>query len=102
MVPVPASSLARLATATLAATLALSLVACAATTVSLRTARDAEMTQNYDVAVAEYAKLLRDHPNDREARLGLERAKLRASQDHFSRGRREAASGKLEEALVEY
>ena len=102
MVPVPASSLARLVSAALAAVLALSLAACATTTVSLRTARDAEMTQNYDVAVAEYAKLLRDHPNDREARLGLERAKLRASQDHFSRGRRENANGKLEEAMVEY
>ena len=34
--------------------------------------------------------------------LALERAKLRAAQDHFTRGRRLAATGKLEEALVEF
>ncbi len=59
-------------------------------------------TQNYDIAVAEYTKLLRDNPNNRDARQGLERAKLRASQDHFTTARRLAATGKLEEALVEY
>jgi general secretion pathway protein D len=65
-------------------------------------ARNAEAAQNYDLAVAEYTKLLRDNPDSREARLGLERSKLRASQDHFTRARRLSATGKLEEALVEY
>ena len=65
-------------------------------------ARNAETSQNYDIAVAEYTKLLRDNPDNREARQGLERAKLRASQDHFTTARRLAATGKLEEALVEY
>ena len=65
-------------------------------------ARNAEASQNYDVAVAEYTKLLRDNPNSREARQGLERAKLRASQDHFTSARRLSSTGKLEEALVEY
>jgi general secretion pathway protein D len=103
MVPVPANPLVRFSLAALAATLLLSLSACAsASSGSLRTARGAETTQNYDVAVAEYAKLLRDNPNDREARLGLERSKLRAAQDHFSRARRDAAAGKLEEAMAEY
>ena len=104
MVPVPANRLARLSLAALvatAATVALSLAACASTG-SLRAARGAESTQNYDVAVAEYAKLLRDNPNDREARLGLERSRLRAAQDHFSRARRDAAAGKVEEAMAEY
>jgi general secretion pathway protein D len=68
----------------------------------LRVARSAEAAQNYDLAVAEYTKLLGDNPNSREARLGLERAKLRASQDHFSTARRLAATGNTEEALVEY
>ena len=103
MVPVPAKPLARVSLAALAATLVVSLSACAsANSGSLRAARGAESTQNYDVAVAEYAKLLRDHPNDREARLGLERSKLRASQDHFSRARRDTAAGKFEEAMAEY
>ena len=68
----------------------------------MRVAGDAEATQNYDLAVAEYTKLVRANPNDRNAQQGLERAKLRASQDHFTRARRLAATGKLEEALVEY
>ncbi len=101
MVHVPANPLARFSRAALVATLAVSLLACA-TSGSLRTARGAETNQNYDLAVAEYAKLLRDNPNDREARLGLERSRLRASQDHFSRARRDAANGKVEEALAEY
>lgn len=81
--------------------LPLILAACA-TTGSLRTAQNAEATQNHDVAVAEYTKILRTDPNNQYARIGLERSKLRASQDHFSRGRREAAGGQLEAALVEY
>jgi general secretion pathway protein D len=69
---------------------------------SLRVANNAEATQNYDLAVAEYTKLVRANPNDRTARQGLERAKLRAAQDHFARARRLTATGNLEEALVEY
>src|SRR5467141_199943 len=45
---------------------------------------------------------LRLRPDDANARIALERAKLRASQDHFARGRRFAATGKLDQALVEY
>ncbi|MBI4487363.1 MAG: hypothetical protein HY655_15270 [Acidobacteria bacterium] len=74
---------------------------CAATTATRR-ARDAEHRQDYDLAVAEFAKALRLNPNSTDARLGLERAKMRASQDHFARGRRFAATGKLDEALLEY
>lgn len=102
MVAVPANPLARFSLAALAVTFVLSLSGCASTGGSLQTARGAESTQNYDVAVAEYAKLLRENPNDREARFGLERSKLRASQDHFSRARRAAAAGRFEEAMAEY
>ena len=83
-------------------TLVATMVACASSSGSIRLARNAETSQNYDLAVAEYTKVLRANPNDREARLGLERAKLRASQDHFTRARRLSSTGKLEEALVEY
>ncbi len=104
MVHAPSSSLARrfggLATAL---ALAVAIASCATTGAgSMRSARDAEAAQNYDLAVAEYTKLLRANPNDANARQGLERAKLRASQDHFTAARRHAATGKLEEALVEY
>ncbi|MGC4082413.1 MAG: secretin N-terminal domain-containing protein [Vicinamibacterales bacterium] len=45
---------------------------------------------------------LRQHPADANVRMALERAKLRASSNHFTSGRRLAATGKLDEALVEY
>jgi general secretion pathway protein D len=80
--------------------LAVSIAACA-TTATLQNARRAEANQNYDQAVAEYTKVIREHPDNKEARQGLERARLRASQDHFTTARRLAATGKLEEALVE-
>src|SRR4029453_12355967 len=67
---------------------------------ALRRGGDAERRQDFDFAVVEYTKALRLHPNDANARLALERAKLRASEDHFSKGRRFAATGKLDQALV--
>jgi general secretion pathway protein D len=97
----PNSSVARSSRLVTLSAVALMLVACASSG-SIRTARNAELQQNYDVAVAEYTKLLRANPNSREARQGLERAKLRAAQDHFTTARRLATTGKLEEALVEY
>src|SRR4030081_2747442 len=69
---------------------------------ALRRGLNAERRQDYDVAVVEYAKALRLRPDDANARIALERAKLRASQEHFMRGRRFAAMGKLDQALIEY
>ncbi|MCC7179226.1 MAG: hypothetical protein IT177_12650 [Acidobacteria bacterium] len=81
--------------------LALALSGCA-TSRALTNARNAETRQDYDSAVAEYTRLLRLDPDNKDARFGLERARIRAAQDHFARGRRLAATGKLEEALIEY
>jgi general secretion pathway protein D len=78
------------------------LVAGCATSAALRRGREAERRQDYDRAVMEYTRAVRLDPNDTNARLALDRAKVRASQDHFSRGRRLAAVTKLDEALVEY
>jgi general secretion pathway protein D len=74
---------------------------CAAATAN-RNGHAAEQRQDYDRAVAEYTKALRLRPDDHEARAALERAKLRAASDHFQRGRRLAATGKYDQALVEY
>ena len=76
-------------------------VGCAAST-ALRQGRDAERLNDYDRAVVEYAKAVRLNPDSLDARLALDRAKLRASQDHFQRGRRFAATMKLDQALIEY
>ncbi len=89
-------------TSLLAATLALTtaLAGCV-TAASFHSGQRAELAQDYDRAVADYTAALKKHPNDRTTQLALERAKLRASQDHFMRARRLEASGKLDETLVE-
>ncbi len=69
---------------------------------ALRRGSAAEHRQDYDLAVVEYTKSLRLRPEDANTRAALERAKLRASDDHFNRGRRLAATGKFDQALVEY
>ena len=51
--------------------------------------------------MAEFTKALREHPNNREAQLGLQRAKLRASEAHLVTGRRLYAQGKFDEAVLE-
>ena len=81
--------------------LTVALAGCA-TTGTLRSGQLAEQGQDYDRAVAEYTVALRKHPDDRTLQLVLQRAKLRAAQDHVARARRLEATGKLDEALVEY
>jgi general secretion pathway protein D len=86
----------------LAAVGALCLLAGAcATSSALHAGVAAEERQDYDLAVVEYTKALRQNPDDKDARLSLDRAKLRASQDHFNKGRRLAATGKFDVALAE-
>src|SRR5438874_5968190 len=68
----------------------------------MRRGRQAEQAQDFDRAVVEYTKLARANPASTDARLALERAKLRAAQDHAVRGRRLAGLERYEEAVVEY
>ncbi|MEQ1573027.1 MAG: secretin N-terminal domain-containing protein [Vicinamibacterales bacterium] len=82
------------------AALALTLAGCA-TGGAIRSGQRAEQAQDYDRAVIEYTKVLKAQPDNRAVRQALDRAKMRAAQDHFSRGRRLASTGKLDEALVE-
>jgi tetratricopeptide (TPR) repeat protein len=82
-------------------TVALLAGGCAASA-ALSRGRDFERRQEYDAAVAEYTQAVRQKPNDPEARLALDRAKLRAALDHFNRGRRHDAVGRYDQALVEY
>jgi general secretion pathway protein D len=72
-----------------------------ATTAALRSGERAELAQDYDRAVVEYTRALQANPDDRAARQGLDRATVRAAQNHFSRARRFYAAGMLNEALVE-
>lgn len=72
-----------------------------ATGTALRAGQRAEQLQDYDVAVAEYTKAVRERPHDRDARIALDRARLRAADAHFARGRRFASQNRFEEALIE-
>ena len=78
----------------------IALAACA-TSGALRSGRNAELAQDFDRAVVEYTRALQQDPGNRDARMGLQRTRLRAAVDHFSRGRRHHALGRLDEALVE-
>lgn len=80
-------------------TLAVTSAGCAAT--AMNQARAADQLQEYDLAVARYSRILRDDPDNVEARQGLERSRLRAAEEHFARGRRMVSQGRLEDALLE-
>ena len=84
------------------AALALALAAGCVTGGAFRAGQRAERVQDYDLAVVEYNKAVRANPNDRHARAALERARLRASEEHFHRGRRLAAAERHEEAVIEF
>ncbi len=86
----------------LALAAAVAILSGCATSSALRAGRQAERLGDHDTAVVEYTKALRQRPDDMGLRLALDRAKLRASETHFTAGRRLASTGKLEEALVEY
>jgi general secretion pathway protein D len=67
----------------------------------MRAGEQADIARDYDRAVVEYTKALREDPDNRAVRQALDVAKVRASLDHYARGRRHESAGKLEEALVE-
>ncbi len=73
-----------------------------ATNGTFRAGERAERAQDYDRAVVEYTKAVRARPDDQTARLALERARVRASQEHYFRGRRLHATERFEEALAEF
>ena len=73
-----------------------------ASAAGMRQGNRAEQAQDYDRAVVEYTNVVRANPANVSARTALERAKLRASQDHAARGRRFAGLERYEEAVVEY
>ena len=74
---------------------------CAVATAA-RNGQRAEQIRDYDRAVFEYTKALSDNPDNRDARQALDRVKLRAAQEHYTRGRRLEAAGNLDEALMEF
>src|SRR5262249_39328045 len=74
--------------------------ACAPAGASVRAGRQAERMQDYDRAIIEYSNAAKQRPHDVDLRVALERVKIRASLEHFSKGRRLAGIGKLEDGLT--
>ncbi len=72
-----------------------------ATAAAMRAGQSAEQLQDYDRAIVEYTKALRENPDNQSARLALDRMRLRSSLEHLTRGRRLHAAGRLDESLVE-
>jgi general secretion pathway protein D len=70
-------------------------------TSSLSQARQADDLRDYDTAVAQYTKAVRENPNSKDAQIGLERARLRAAEQHLYQGRRLAGQGRYDEALTD-
>jgi general secretion pathway protein D len=67
----------------------------------IKAGQQAERNGDYDRAVVEYTNALRAKPDNQAARLLLDRAKLRAAQDHYLRGRRLAVAERYDEAALE-
>src|SRR5262245_56604601 len=86
----------------LGACLVAGVVSGCATGTAFRAGEKAERSADFDRAVVEYTKAVRENPEDRNARGALQRARIKASQEHFYAGRRLAASVRYDEALVEF
>ena len=87
-------------TATLLVALVVQAVACGGYSAVLD-AREEEQQGHWDLAVMKYAKAVELNPDNASIRAGLARAKLRAAQVHFDKGRMYRASGRPDLAVVE-
>lgn len=69
---------------------------------SYRQAEIAAQLEQWDEAVLQYMKALEEDPGNISYRASLMRAKIRASQQHFEKGKEFEKAGAVERALVEY
>ena len=68
---------------------------------AFREAREEESLEHWDLAVINYSKAVKLDPKDRSYRLALARAKIKASQSHFEKGKLYRSSARPELAVVE-
>jgi general secretion pathway protein D len=74
--------------------------ACAAG-VSYRRGEQAAAAENWDQAVLAYSKALARSPGNTRYKVALARARLKASQSHFERGKKYLEAGQVEAAMAE-
>ncbi len=94
-------SMRRIDRAVLIALAVITLAGCAGAR-ALQQGQVAERERDYDQAVVLYRRAVQERPHDRNAQLALERAMLRAAQQHYAAGRALARQSRWEEALAEY
>jgi len=80
--------------------LAIGLVGCA-TSAAYRLGEKAERQQNYDRAVVEYSRAVKNAPDNRIYRASLDRARQRAARSHQESGRTLMARGQFKQAADE-
>lgn len=68
---------------------------------AFRQAREEEVLQHWDIAVLKYSRALALDPRNSSYKIALVRAKIRASQFHFEKGKLYRSSGQPELAVVE-
>jgi general secretion pathway protein D len=83
------------------AVIALALGGCA-TSAAFRAGEKADRSHDYDRAVLEYSKAVKEHPDNVQYRRSLEAARIRASTEHTTAARRLAGRGLYKEAMDEY
>jgi general secretion pathway protein D len=84
----------------LALTLAVLMTGCAGYS-AYQQAKDAELVGQWDRAVMNYARAVEMNPGNPAYKTALARAKLKASQVHFEKGKMYRASGRPDLAIVE-
>jgi general secretion pathway protein D len=68
---------------------------------AFRDAREEETLRHWDLAVLKYSRAAALDPSSSKFRIALERAKIKASQFHFEKGKLYRASGRADLAVVE-
>jgi general secretion pathway protein D len=68
---------------------------------AFREAREEELLEHWDLAVLKYSRAVQLDPEDKHYRVALARARLKASQSHFQKGKLYRSSGRPELAVVE-
>ena len=96
------SRAARAAAVLLLAALAAGGAAGCAASGAFRSAQQAELQRDFDRAVLEYRRAVEERPDDRQAQLALNRARLRAAEAHYAEGRRLARLSRWQDALAEF
>ncbi len=68
---------------------------------AFREAREEELLEHWDLAVLKYSRAVQLDPKEKHYRVALARARMKASQSHFQKGKLYRASARPELAVVE-